>query len=765
MAVQTEGLLHASSATAPVVSVVVIGRNEGARLTQCLLAVLQVDWRGIAHECIYIDSSSTDQSMEEAKRLDAAAYMLDDAHPSAAKARNLGLQLARGEFIMFLDGDSMISPDFVAFALSKMTDSRRCAITGHLREAHPDHSFFNKMIDLDWITSVGEILFFGGNAFVRRSCLLAVDGFNPALQGGEEPELCARLRANGWLIELFDLPMARHDLGMTSFKEYWNRAFRSGIGLAEVAHQMHQIGNPLWQYEVRRDWWQGLLFLVLPLMLLLACLITPWLFGLFVASGLLALARTASRCAWKAPDNRWLRWQYAMHTFFCKVPAVLGQLVWYGTHIQRRILGLVSHKHAHRTAPHALPRFAYLISLYPATSHTFILQEIEELRRLGHEILTASINSAAHLGRSQDLTQNTAQLREANHTFYVKAEGYSGALHALFYWSFQPIVLFKMFCFGFSLESRRCSLLGLAYALEAAIIAKWMRQNNLVFLHVHFGNAAATVGLLVKRLTGCHLSLSIHGSDEFDDVTGQHLALKVKEADRLICMSQYFKAVLMRLSAPEYWAKLIVCRLGVETNRFAFAARQPHVAPQRLLCVGRLIPSKCQLLLIQACAKLRDLGHDFKLVLVGAGPDQLRLEQAIAAAEIGDKVVMTGALAHQAVLDQFAKADIFVLPSLNEGIPVVLMEAMSCGVPCVSTPVSGIPELIEHNRTGLLATQGDLDSLVHQLERLMTQPALREQIASRARQKVVCDFNLMTNVLKLSGIYQSFLASTPSDGW
>ena len=763
MAVQNEGVLHTASATAPLVSIVVIGRNEGKRLTECLLSINQADWRGIAYECIYIDSNSTDQSMEEAKRLGASAYLLDDACPNAAKARNRGLELACGEFIMFLDGDSVLASGFVACALPMMTDQRRCAITGHLRESYPDQSFFNKMIDLDWISPVGEILFFGGNAFVRRSYLLAVGGFDPALQMGEEPELCARLRARGWLIELINVRMASHDLDMTSFEAYWNRAFRSGLGLAAVAHRMRQIGDPLWQNEAHRDFLQGLFFLALPLLLLLASLITPWLLGLFVVLGWFTLARTASRCSWKAPDDGWLRWQYATHSFFCKVPAVLGQLAWYYSRIRTGVLQWFGSKHVVRPTSIGLPRLAYLISVYPATSHTFIFQEIEALRRLGHKIFTASINSVSQPEGVCDTTETATNYREASQTFYVKAVGYSGALHAILYWSRQPIILLRMFWFGFFLESRRCSLLGLAYAIEATIIAKWMRQHDLFYLHVHFGNSAATVGLLVKRLTGCHLSLSIHGSDEFDDVAGQHLALKVKEADTLICMSQYFKAVLMRLSSPEYWVKLIVCRLGVETNRFAFEEKPPHAGTRRLLCVGRLIPSKGQVILIQACVRLRDMGHDFVLVLVGAGPDQIRLEQAIASAAIGDKVLLTGALERQAVLHQLARADIFVLPSLNEGIPVVLMEAMSCGVPCVSTPVGGIPELIEHNLTGLLATQGDVGSLVHQLERLITQAGLRAQIARRARQKVESDFNLITNVLKLSDIYQSFLPPVAND--
>jgi glycosyltransferase involved in cell wall biosynthesis len=119
-------------------------------------------------------------------------------------------------------------------------------------------------------------------------------------------------------------------------------------------------------------------------------------------------------------------------------------------------------------------------------------------------------------------------------------------------------------------------------------------------------------------------------------------------------------------------------------------------------------------------------------------------------------VHLTGSLNQQAVRAHFARADIFVLASLAEGIPVVLMEAMSSGVPCVSTPVNGIPELIQHGRTGLLATPGDVESLTTQLRRLIQEPELRRSLAEAAHAKVLADFDLDRNVAQLSRIFSQF---------
>lgn len=395
----------------------------------------------------------------------------------------------------------------------------------------------------------------------------------------------------------------------------------------------------------------------------------------------------------------------------------------------------------------ALPPMAYLISRYPAISHTFILREIQRLRTLGHTIFTASINAP---DRGVDAME-PFERQEANGTFFVKAQGAVGALAAFFYWCAKsPVRLTRMVRMGLGLAKAGNRLYGLAYALEAALVARWMQQRDVRHLHVHFGNAGATVGVLVKQLTGCHLSYTIHGPDEFDDVPGQHLPLKMQQADNVVCISQFAKGQLMRISHPDDWSKFQVCRLGVDPSQFTFTARTTSVNKVKLLCVGRLAAAKGQVLLVQACAQLRDQGLGFSLTLVGDGPDRLRIEQTIARLELGSHITLTGALNQEAVKAHLAQADVFVLPSLAEGIPVVLMEAMSSGVPCVSTPVNGIPELIEHDCTGLLATPGDVDSLTQQLTRLIEQPRLRQSLAQAAHGKVLADFDLIRNVASLS---------------
>jgi acetyltransferase-like isoleucine patch superfamily enzyme/GT2 family glycosyltransferase len=310
------------------VSVVIIGRNEGDRLLRCIQSVQAADWGGLHHELIYVDSRSTDTSMERASALGAQALLLDDAAPCAAKARNLGWQQAQGEFILFLDGDTELHPAFVLTALRTLEDTTLCAAWGHRRESRPEQSIYTRVLDLDWVYPVGRTLYFGGDVLVRRAALAQVHGFDPSLKAGEEPEMCARLRAAGWAIAHIDAPMTRHDLAIHTLRSYWLRAYRSGIAYAEVAERMRQRGDVLWQKESRRDFVHGIVFMLAPLLWALAWLLQPWVALVMLALALAYLARTAQRCAWKAPGQPLLCWQYAVHAHFQKIPSVIGQLKW-----------------------------------------------------------------------------------------------------------------------------------------------------------------------------------------------------------------------------------------------------------------------------------------------------------------------------------------------------------------------------------------------------------------------------------------------------
>lgn len=326
------------------VSVIVIGRNEGERLRRCLASVQGADWHHLAHDIIYVDSGSTDDSLQIAQKAGAACLALNDESPCAAKARNLGWRHAQGEFILFLDGDTRLAPGFVRAALDALKNETLCAAWGHRRESDPGQSVYTKVLDLDWVYPVGPALYFGGDVLIRRCALEQVNGFDPSLKAGEEPELCARLRSHHWCIEHLDVPMTDHDLAVRSFRAYALRCYRSGIAYAEVAHRMKRMGDGLWQREAARDLRHGVLYALYPFVLAIAFL-THGAAGLaLLALAALVVLRSAWQCRWKAPGQPLLCLQYAIHSHVQKLPALAGQLAWRRAQASRSEIALVEYK-------------------------------------------------------------------------------------------------------------------------------------------------------------------------------------------------------------------------------------------------------------------------------------------------------------------------------------------------------------------------------------------------------------------------------------
>lgn len=375
----------ADPASVPRVSVVVIGRNEGARLERCLAAIAAARWADVTHEVIYVDSHSSDGSRERAAALGAQVLTVERTPPNAAKARNQGWRAARGEFVLFLDGDTVLHADFVSKALAALTaEPVLCAAWGHRRELDPGQSLYTRLLDLDWVYPPGRALYFGGDVLVRRAALAMVEGFDESLNAGEEPELCARLRARGWQIEHLDVPMTLHDLAIRRFKPYWLRAYRSGTAYAEVAARARAQGDVLWQRESARDLAHGALYASAPLLLLIAAGLSPWLALLLIAAGVAVILRTAARSRWKAPDDPGLCLLYAVHVHFQKVPAFFGQMAFRRAAAQRQRLDLIDYKADADAAPAGSPLKPLLVTALRPVAWLWRVLVTERAARVWH---------------------------------------------------------------------------------------------------------------------------------------------------------------------------------------------------------------------------------------------------------------------------------------------------------------------------------------------------------------------------------------------
>jgi glycosyltransferase involved in cell wall biosynthesis len=383
---------------------------------------------------------------------------------------------------------------------------------------------------------------------------------------------------------------------------------------------------------------------------------------------------------------------------------------------------------------------------------TFVLREVLQLRELGFRIETASINPP---DRAPDAL-TAEELQESRQTYNVKTQGMAGASKAHLFALARDI---RGYCRGVGLALSLSGLdlkrlfFNLMYFTEALMVGRWMRQQGQAHLHCHLGQQAATVGLYARRVFGFGFSMTVHGPDEFYDARGQYLAEKVAAADFVCCISFFARSQLMLLTPYAHWNKLIVSRLGVDPERFRPQPARRGGDAFEILCVGRLTAAKGQHLLIDAVERLARQGRRVRLRLAGSGPEEASLRKRAARLEFPECVVFEGAVNQDRIRSLYAAADLFSLPSFAEGIPLVLMEAMAMGIPCVTTHIAGIPELIRDGIDGLLVAPSDLNGLVEALARLMDDEALRKRLARSGRARILERYDLGRNAEQLAAIF------------
>ncbi len=249
------------------IGLVAIGRNEGQRLLTCLLSAIKK-----VALVVYVDSGSTDASVELARSLGVDVVELDLSKPfTAARARNTGFAHLLEvdeliEFVQFVDGDCEVVSGWLESAQRTLNAQPNVAVVcGRRRERFPDLSIYNQLCDMEWDTPIGEAKACGGDAMMRVEAFQQVNGFNPTLIAGEEPELCVRLRQKGWKILRSDAEMTMHDAQMKSFSQWWKRAIRAGHAYAEGAWLHGSEPERHWVTESRSIWFWGLLLPLLAL--------------------------------------------------------------------------------------------------------------------------------------------------------------------------------------------------------------------------------------------------------------------------------------------------------------------------------------------------------------------------------------------------------------------------------------------------------------------------------------------------------------------
>ncbi len=298
--------------------------------------------------------------------------------------------------------------------------------------------------------------------------------------------------------------------------------------------------------------------------------------------------------------------------------------------------------------------------------------------------------------------------------------------------------------------------------LPALVLATRWRRRGIGHIHAHWAHTATAVAMHAAALLGVGFSFTGHANDLFVHRVG--LLAKVRRARFVVCISEFHRQFYLEMGADP--ARLPVVYCGIDTARFGPESGAPAAGPV-IVAVGRLVEKKGFHHLIEACALLRDRGVDFRCVIAGSGPDLDRLRAQVERAGLADRVELPGQTVLQEGLPGLLRsARLTALPCVRDrdgdmdGLPQVLIEAMACGVPAVSTVLVGIPDLVRDGDNGLLVAPGDVPALADALQDLLGDPERSVALGRRAEVWAKAHFGRDETVRRLARLFRE-AAATP----
>jgi glycosyltransferase involved in cell wall biosynthesis len=399
---------------------------------------------------------------------------------------------------------------------------------------------------------------------------------------------------------------------------------------------------------------------------------------------------------------------------------------------------------------------AYLMNTHPMTSTTFVKQEVR-----AHEAATGeTVSRFAIRPWAEDLVEAT-DIEERDSTEYLLAAG-APALIGNFAAELvtNPLGMGRAIGSTAGLVSAGGNLVkNVAYLAEAVRFKRRAQVAGVEHVHVHFSTNPAAVAMLSRRLGGPAYSFTVHGPDELVDTTANALPLKAQHAAAVIAITEYCRGVILEACGPEMAEKTHIVRCGIDPEDFTL--REAPIAPdnQTLVCVGRLCAAKQQVLLPEVAHRLAPEFPGLRIVLVGDGDDRAQIEARSAELGVSENIVLKGWGTKADVQRELSGARTMLLPSLAEGLPVVIMESLALGVPVISTRIAGIPELLDEG-CGWIVPPGDIDALTAAVRAcLETSPERLVEMGREGRLRVQERHDQARNAAELRRI----IAALPKD--
>ena len=385
----------------------------------------------------------------------------------------------------------------------------------------------------------------------------------------------------------------------------------------------------------------------------------------------------------------------------------------------------------------------YVLGVFPKLSETFILNEIVELTKRGHEVYIFSI----FYPREKIVQPEVGEYKLLSRTYY--APSYFRLVLELFKPNSFPLLFY-----------RNNRLLSKLYCIAVAkYFSKIVRELDLDILHAHFATEPTYVAMLISKLTEIPFTFTAHAFDIFIKPDVKALKERMEGAAAVITPSYYNKNYLYNLTNVKE-DKIHVVRACANIEKFKRIKREPNGGPPIILSVARLVEKKG---IKYGILAIKELINEFPTIqyrIVGSGPLESELKELVNSLNLTAHVKFLGNLDGESLMHELEKAAIFVLPCVQakngdrDVWPVALQEAMIAKVPVISTTVGGIPELIEHGKEGYLVEPGNVKQLAGAIRTLLRDSELRNKMGELGRKKIEEKFNIHKEVEKLLKIWK-----------
>lgn len=385
-------------------------------------------------------------------------------------------------------------------------------------------------------------------------------------------------------------------------------------------------------------------------------------------------------------------------------------------------------------------RVAYVVKRYPRFSETFVVNEILSHEQAGLDIDIFSLRPPVDTHFQSDISKVRAPVH------YLS----SGSVKSPDFW--EEIQKGARRFPGIWDTLPRGEFATVIEMYQAIQMAGQIRERGIRHLHAHFATSATTVSRLAAGIAGISYSFTAHAKDIFhDSVHPADLQSKIDDASFVVTVSDFNQKWLSRHFGNSQ--KIVRIYNGLDLSLF-------HVNPLQtstrcILAIGRLVAKKGFTHLIDACRILRDKNVEFRCEIVGGGELDSALRDQVSRLSLNEYVHLAGPIPQNQVREKLRNATMLVAPCVvgedgnRDGLPTVITEALASGTPCIATAVTGIPEIIHDQESGLIVRQGSADDLARAIRQLLVNDQLRRSLAERGREIVEQQFNIHQNVAKL----------------